>query len=66
MIRTQQWSFLKIPRANGTFTKIKLVRSFKYLGVMLSYHNFERETMQLRLKHSEQTSHQLHRWLYTP
>ena len=65
MIRTQQGSFLKIPRADGTFTKIKLVRSFKYLGVMLSYHNFERETMQLRLKHSEQTSHQLHRWLYT-
>ena len=64
-LRTQNGTFLKIPRSDGSFTKIKLVRSFKYLGVMLSYHNFERETMRLRLKHSEQTSHQLHRWLFT-
>ena len=41
------------------------MKSFKYLGVQLSYYNFERETMALRLRHSEQTSHQLHRWLYT-
>jgi len=65
VVRTQTGTFIKIPRSNGTHTKIKLVKSFRYLGVMMSYHNFERETMELRLKHSEQTSHQLHRWLYT-
>jgi exonuclease III len=65
LVRTQQGTFIKIPRSNGTYTKIKLVRSFKYLGVMLSYYNFEKETMALRLKHSEQSGHLLHRWLYT-
>ena len=65
VLRTKNGAFLKVPRSNGTFTKIKLVKSFKYLGVQLSYYNFERETMALRLRHSEQTSHQLHRWLYT-
>ena len=65
VLRTNKGAFLKVPRSNGTYTKIKLVKSFKYLGVQLSYYNFERETMALRLRHSEQTSHQLHRWLYT-
>jgi uncharacterized C2H2 Zn-finger protein len=65
VVRTQNGTYLKVPRSNGTHTKIKLVKSFRYLGVMMSYHNFERETMELRLKHSEQTSQQLHRWLYT-
>ena len=64
-VRTHTGTFIKIPRSNGTHTKIRLVRSFKYLGVMLSYYNFEAETMALRLKHSKQTGHQLHRWLYT-
>jgi uncharacterized C2H2 Zn-finger protein len=65
IVRTHTGTLIKIPRSNGTHTKIRLVRSFKYLGVMLSYYNFEAETMALRLKHSEQTGHQLHRWLYT-
>ena len=65
IVRTQTGTYIKIPRSNGTHTRIKLVKSFRYLGVMMSYYNFERETMALRLKHSEQTSHQLHRWLYT-
>ena len=65
IVRTKNGTFLKIPRADGTHTRIRLVRSFKYLGVVFSYFNFEKETMALRLKHSAQTSHQLHRWLYT-
>ena len=65
IVRTQTGTYIKIPRSNGTHTKIKLVKSFRYLGVMLSYFNFERDTMELRLKHSDKTSHQLHRWLYT-
>ena len=62
--RTKHGVFLKIPRHDGTFTHIQLVRSFRYLGVMLSYHNFERETMALRIKHSAQTAQQLQKWLY--
>ncbi|CAL1131107.1 unnamed protein product [Cladocopium goreaui] len=65
VVRTQQGAFIKIPRSDGSYTKIRLVRSFKYLGVMLSYHNFEHETMALRIKHSDQSAHQLHRWLFT-
>ena len=65
IVRTQHGAFLKIPRADGSHTRIRLVKSFKYLGIVFSYYNFESETMALRLKHSAQTSHQLHRWLYT-
>jgi len=65
IIRTKHGTYIKIPRANGHTTKIKLVKSFRYLGVMMSYFNFEKETMDLRLKHSVQTSLQLHRWLHT-
>jgi len=63
--RTKHGVFLKIPRHDGTFTHIKLVKSFRYLGVMLSYYNFERETMEMRIKHSAQTAQQLHRWIYS-
>ena len=63
--RTPQGVFLKIPRQDGTFTHIKLVKSFRYLGIMLSYFNFERETMEMRIKHSAQTAQQLHRWIYS-
>ena len=34
IVRTQYGTFLKIPRADGTHTRIRLVRSFKYLGVV--------------------------------
>ena len=65
VVRTKQGTFLKIPRAHGKHTLVRLVKSFRYLGVVFSYYNFEKETMSLRLKHSDQSAHQLHRWLYT-
>ena len=65
LLRTKEGTFLLIPRSDGRTSKIKLVRSYRYLGVSLSYYGFELETMKMRIQHSEQTSHQLHRWLYS-
>ena len=63
--RTAQGTFLKIPRKHGNVTLIQLVSSCRYLGITLSYFNYEKATMNLRIKHSWQTSLQLHRWLFT-
>ena len=37
--RTREGAFLLIPRASGTFTKVKLKSAQLYLGVMISYRN---------------------------
>ena len=63
--RTTQGVFLKIPRSGGRTTMIRLVRSFRYLGVSMSYYNFEKETMSMRLKTSTQITFQLHKWLHS-
>lgn len=65
VVRNQQGAFLKIPRRDGSVTLVKLVKSFRYLGVCISYYNFEKDTMLMRIKHSEQVSQQLHRWLFS-
>jgi hypothetical protein len=65
VVRNKQGAFLKIPRRDGTVTLVRLVKSFRYLGVCISYYNFEKDTMLLRIKHSEQVSQQLHRWLFS-
>eukprot|EP00435_Cladocopium_sp_Y103_P018388 s1539_g4.t1 len=55
---------LKIPRGNGTFSLIRLVKQQQYLGTTVSFYNFERQTMICRLKAAEKTNLQLTRWLY--
>ena len=64
VVRNKQCTFLKIPRANGTFTHIQLVSHVQYLGVTVSYRGFERQTALARIKASEKVSQQLHRWLH--
>ena len=63
--RTKNGAFLCVPRKSGAITKIRLVKVVRYLGVSLSYHNFEKDTMTLRLRTSTQAMHQLHRWLFS-
>ena len=58
-------AWLKIPRQDGKFTYIKLVKHIQYLGATISYFNFERQTMQARLKAGDKTSQQLTRWIHT-
>ena len=65
VIRTKNGAFLKIPRKSGEITQIRLVKVIRYLGVSISYHNFEQDTMTQRLKTSAQATHQLHRWLFS-
>eukprot|EP00435_Cladocopium_sp_Y103_P069123 s396_g32.t1 len=55
---------LKIPRGNGTFSLIRLVKQQQYLGTTVSFYNFEKQTMICRLKAAEKTNLQLTRWLY--
>ena len=46
-------------------THIRLVQHFQYLGATVCYHNFERATTLARIKASEKTGQQLHRWLHS-
>ena len=64
-LRTTNGVFLKIPRKSGTTTLIKLVTQFSYLGATVNYYNFERATALTRIKASDKTGQQLHRWLYS-
>lgn len=65
VIRTKTGAFLQVPRKTGECTKIRLVKVVRYLGVTVSYHNFEQETMNHRLKTSQNAMHLLHRWLFS-
>ena len=62
--RNKDGTFLRIPRSGGQFTLIRLVKHFQYLGTTISYHSCEKLTMQARIKASEKTNMQLHRWLH--
>jgi len=62
--KTGQGMFLKIPRIDGTVTLIKLVHQHAYLGVKLSYFNFEAYTMAHRLQAGKRTQQLLHKWLH--
>ena len=53
--KNAQGTFLRIPRSNGTFTHVKLVNNHSYLGVKLSYFDFEALTMVHRLKSGTRT-----------
>ena len=65
VLRTSTGAFLKIPRRSGHTTHIRLVKNFQYLGAAVCYYNFERVTTLARIKASEKTGQQLHRWLPT-
>ena len=39
--------------------------NFSYLGATVNYYNFERATAMTRIKASDKTGQQLHRWLYS-
>ena len=65
LLRTPKGTFLKIPRRSGRMTHIRLVTQFQYLGATVCYHNFERTTTLARIKASEKTGQQLHRWLHS-
>ena len=62
--RTKQGTYLKIPRQNGMKTLIRLKSSHIYLGIMISYHNFVRLTMDSRVAASKKTSSIIHQWIY--
>ena len=63
-LRTHNGTFLKVPRRDGQHTLIKLVSEYTYLGVKISYGNFERLTMHHRIKAGERTQASLHKWLH--
>ena len=62
--RTPDGTFLIIPRSGKPHTYVRLVKQFQYLGCTISYHSHERRTMQSRIKASDKTGLQLHRWLH--
>ena len=63
--RTPQGSFLLIPRKGGMKTPIRLKSSHLYLGIMISYHNYERLSMDSRISAAKKTSSIIHSWIYT-
>ena len=64
ILRTQGKTFLKIPRSDGTWTHLQLVKEYSYLGIKLSYGTFETLTMTHRLAAADRTHATLHRWLH--
>ena len=55
--------YLIIPRQVGAETLIKIVKSLAYFGVTLSYSQFEKQTIDMRIKQARKTSFSLNRWL---
>ena len=55
--------FLLIPRKNGQFSKLLLVKSHKYLGTILSYSNPEELTLSYRLKAGQHSFFRLIKFL---
>ena len=61
--KNHKW-FLVIPRLSGSASHVQLVTDIKYLGIKLSYTNYERLTLEHRLAAGRQANRRLHRWLY--
>ena len=61
--RTSDGTFLCIPRANQSDFLIRLVKQHSYLGVILSYNNFELQTAVHRVRQANKLSFQLQKWL---
>lgn len=62
--RTKEGMFICIPSRHGSSFLIRLVTQVPYLGVVLSYSNFELLTMKHRLQAGVKVSHQLQRWIF--
>ena len=62
--RTKDGTFICIPSRHGQPFFTRLVSQFSYLGVILSYSNFELLTVRHRIKAGVKISHQLQRWLF--
>lgn len=54
---------LQIPMPDHTMVHVPLVTSTIYLGICISYHHFELETMQLRLRAARNGFGKLKKWL---
>ena len=61
--RTSDGTFLCIPRDNQPDFLIRLVKQHSYLGVILSYTNFELQTATHRQRQANKLSFQLQKWL---
>ncbi len=61
--RTSQGTFLVIPRANEKTFWVRLVKQHCYLGIILSYQNFELQTIQHRIRCATKLSFVLQKWL---
>ena len=61
--RTSQGTFLVVPRANEKTFWIRLVKQHCYLGVILSYQNFEHQTIQHRIRCATKLSFVMQKWL---
>ena len=62
--RTHHGLFLKIPRTDKPPTWIRIVSTIPYLGIVLSYNNFEMQTLRHRLRSGDKAQILLHRWLH--
>ena len=63
LIKTSQGLCIRVPRSNGTFTMLPVVSQHVYLGIQISYHNFEDQTVTHRLKIGRTTFLRLRAWL---
>ena len=63
--RTKDGTFLLLPKSQHGHVLIKMVSHISYLGTILHYNNFERSTMNNRIKSATKVSHQLTRWIHT-
>jgi hypothetical protein len=59
-------TFVEIPRADGSFSRIPVKRKADYLGTCLSYTAFEQLTFSKRVQCARITFHRLRRWLSSP
>ena len=59
-------TFIEIPRADGTNSRIPVKRKADYLGTCLSYTAFEQMTFAKRVHCARITFHRLRKWLNSP
>eukprot|EP00438_Fugacium_kawagutii_P018546 Skav204351 [mRNA] locus=scaffold3936:141329:147985:- [translate_table: standard] len=62
MHRTKTGTLLVVPMG-ASHLKIPVVHSCSYLGIIMSYSNFELATVKHRVSAATQAYHRLHRWL---
>ena len=63
--RGDQGFFILIPRADGSSSKLPVQKTASYLGVQMTYANFEHLTLSHRMTAAKTTMFRLRRWLRT-